>query len=284
MTRKVAISIILIGLLVGFIVVPAQADIAGSALSAVSPAPVVYGTTFDITFTVNFISPGGVHTGEYMDYMDVTVPDQWTINAVYNTPHTIPDGFEGCTSTSEGTLGQTIYWASACTGDLAGAWPPGTVDFVANVTVTSCEGAPWSLPWNISGDEWRYIPPHDVSGNYLIGCSVPGPDPEPVVVPGCDALLPIPATAVGGTFVADAPVYWAPGKLANPLVTIAAGNSARVIGLDASGEYYQIIWGCNFLWVPKATLGPNYDAVWHGAPLPTGVIEVPVAGARDGGG
>jgi len=93
------------------------------------------------------------------------------------------------------------------------------------------------------------------------------------VLPGCDALLPIPKTAVGGTFVADAPVYWAPGELTNPLVTIAAGNSARVLGLDASGEYYKIIWGCNLLWVPKATLGPNYDAVWHGAPLPTGVVQ-----------
>ncbi len=64
-------------------------------------------------------------------------------------------------------------------------------------------------------------------------------------------LLPIPATAVGGTFVADAPVYWAPGKLTSPLVTIPAGNSARVIGLDSTGEYYQIIWVCDYVWVPK---------------------------------
>jgi len=96
---------------------------------------------------------------------------------------------------------------------------------------------------------------------------------EPTPSPGCDVLLPIPATAVGGTFVADAPLYWAPGKLTSPLVTIAAGNSARVLGLDATGQYYKIIWVCDFLWVPKATLGPNYDAVWNGAPLPTGVVE-----------
>mgnify|MGYP005849345869 CR=1 FL=1 len=91
--------------------------------------------------------------------------------------------------------------------------------------------------------------------------------------PGCDVLLPIPATAVGGTFVADAPVYWTPGELTSPLVTIPAGNSARVIGLDASGQYYKIIWVCDFVWVPVGTLGPNYDAVWNGAPLPTGVVE-----------
>ena len=92
-------------------------------------------------------------------------------------------------------------------------------------------------------------------------------------LPGCDVLLPIPATAVGGAFVADAPVYWKPGELTNPLVTIKAGNTARVIGQDASGQYYQIIWVCDFVWVPKATMGPNYDAVWNGAPLPTAVVE-----------
>ncbi|MBP8973498.1 MAG: hypothetical protein KBH93_06440 [Anaerolineae bacterium] len=91
--------------------------------------------------------------------------------------------------------------------------------------------------------------------------------------PGCDALLPIPATAVGGTFVADAPVYWAPGQLTSPLVTITAGNSARVIGVDASGQYYKIIWVCDFVWVPVGTIGPNYDDVWHGAPLPTAVVD-----------
>ena len=101
----------------------------------------------------------------------------------------------------------------------------------------------------------------------------PEPEPEPVLLPGCDVLMPIPATAVGGTFVADAPVYWAPGELTSPLVTIKAGNSARVLGLDATGQYYKIIWVCDLVWVPRATLGPNYDAVWNGAPLPTGVVE-----------
>ncbi len=93
------------------------------------------------------------------------------------------------------------------------------------------------------------------------------------VLPGCDVLLPIPATAVGGAFVADAPVYWKPGELTSPLVTIPAGNTAWVLGQDASGQYYKIIWVCDLVWVPKATMGPNYDAVWNGAPLPTGVVQ-----------
>ena len=275
MRGRVAAVIVLIVLLVG-IVVPAQADIAGSTLGAVSPDPAAYGVPFNITFTANFTSTGGLDEGEYMDYIDVIVPDQWTINAVYNTPHAVPANYTGCLGTTEGTLGQTIFWASTCTGTGAGAWPSGTHNFVANVTVTSCEGAPWTLSWHISGDEWRGSPnlPHDVSGTYpisAVGC----PDHAPL--PGCDALLPIPETAVGGTFVADAPIYWTPGELTSPLVTIKAGNSARVLGLDASGEYYQIIWVCDFVWVPRATLGPNYDAVWNGAPLPTDVIEVPAA-------
>lgn len=92
-------------------------------------------------------------------------------------------------------------------------------------------------------------------------------------LPGCDVLLPIPSTAVVGSFVADAPVYWQPGDLTNPLVTISAGNTAWVLGQDASGQYYKIIWVCDLVWVPKATMGPNYDAVWNGKPLPTDIVQ-----------
>ncbi len=90
---------------------------------------------------------------------------------------------------------------------------------------------------------------------------------------GCDVLLNIPPQAVGGTFVADAPIYWAPESDAKTEYVITAGNSARVIGVDASGLYRKIVWGCDLLWVPASTLGPNYDAVWNGAPLPMDVVE-----------
>jgi LysM repeat protein len=91
-------------------------------------------------------------------------------------------------------------------------------------------------------------------------------------VGGCDTLVNIPSTAVGGTFVANAPLYFAPGRLVEPAQTIAAGNTARVIGLDSTRQYYEIIWVCDFLWVPANTIGPNYDQVWHGRPLPTEVV------------
>jgi hypothetical protein len=95
----------------------------------------------------------------------------------------------------------------------------------------------------------------------------------PEALPGCDVTIAIPSTAVGGTFVADAPLYWTPGQLVSPAKTIPAGESARVIGLDESGKYYKIIWVCDYVWVPANALGPNFDAVWHGAPLPTGVVK-----------
>lgn len=112
-----------------------------------------------------------------------------------------------------------------------------------------------------------------VAGTYAVVFSGAISPAETAALPGCDVLMPIPATAVGGTFVADAPVYWKPGELTSPLVTIPAGKTAWVLGQDASGQYYKIVWVCDLVWVPKATLGPNYDAVWNGAPLPTGVVE-----------
>lgn len=78
--------------------------------------------------------------------------------------------------------------------------------------------------------------------------------------------------AVGGRFVTDAHLYWAPGQPTQPLVTVKAGNTALVTQLNAAGTYYQIVWNEQLLWVPSGTLAPNSDAVWKGAPLP-GVIN-----------
>lgn len=92
-------------------------------------------------------------------------------------------------------------------------------------------------------------------------------------IPGCDMAFSIPADGAVGTFVVNAEAYWAPGNLTDPLVTLAAGKTAWVLGVDASGEYYKIAWSCSALWVKTSTMGPNYDAVWQGHPLPTTVVQ-----------
>ena len=90
--------------------------------------------------------------------------------------------------------------------------------------------------------------------------------------PGCD-LLPIPSQAVVGAFVQTAPLYWAPGEPVQPALNIAAGKTAWVIGPDATGKWYKIAWACDFLWVSASSLGPNFDNVWQGRPLPTNAVK-----------
>ncbi|HVO71592.1 MAG TPA: LysM domain-containing protein [Aggregatilineaceae bacterium] len=100
--------------------------------------------------------------------------------------------------------------------------------------------------------------------------------------PGCDVQMPIPDTAVVGAFVRTTPAYWAPDKLTNPLVTIPVGKTAWVLGTDPSGRYYEIVWVCDLLWVPVNAMGPNYDDVWKGRPLP-GRVAITSSGGSAGG-
>lgn len=92
---------------------------------------------------------------------------------------------------------------------------------------------------------------------------------------GCDVMMALPATAVVGSFVADATLYSEPGNPITPALTMQAGKTAWVLGVDASGQYYKILWVCSYVWVPKDTMGPNYDDVWEGTPLPTDVVSTP---------
>ena len=130
-----------------------------------------------------------------------------------------------------------------------------------------------------------YVPPEIIWVTWTVSCagaSGPPPPPEPpsaegpaapVIVPGCDAVMNIPDTAVVGTFVETVVADWAPGEVTAPSVTLEAGKTAWVLGVDESGAYYKIFWGCQTLWVPVGTIGPNHDDVWHGTPLPTEVVS-----------
>jgi hypothetical protein len=118
-------------------------------------------------------------------------------------------------------------------------------------------------------------PPLDTARRDSVGATITGSlgggSGPGAAVPGCDVLINIPSTAVVGAFVADTPIYWTPGQ-ATPYV-LQAGKTAWVFGRDASGTYYKILWVCSFGWVPVSTMGPNYDQVWNGRPLPTDVVQ-----------
>jgi hypothetical protein len=93
--------------------------------------------------------------------------------------------------------------------------------------------------------------------------------------PGCD--IDIPAGSVVGQFVAATYLYWAPlldgasTYMVEP--TEDTPKTAWVIGQDASGKFYKIIWACQYLWVPKETMAPNPDEIWQSLPLPTRVVS-----------
>jgi hypothetical protein len=90
---------------------------------------------------------------------------------------------------------------------------------------------------------------------------------------GCDMQMDIPAGSVVGQFTQTITARWAPGQLTTPPVVIDGGKTAWVLGQDASGEFYKFLWACQYLWVPVGSMGPNYDKLWNGAPLPTKVVE-----------
>jgi len=108
-------------------------------------------------------------------------------------------------------------------------------------------------------------PPTDQPGNG----ETPAPQPQGAAA-GCSVSL---KNAVVGSFVLPANFYFEPGVAAASGYGATPGQTAWVLGVDKSGEYYKIVWGCATLWVLTSTMGPNYDEVWNGAPLPTTVVE-----------
>jgi hypothetical protein len=92
-------------------------------------------------------------------------------------------------------------------------------------------------------------------------------------VPGCDLGVKLTPNAAVGAFVSDTDVYWAPDANATTAITMPAGKTAWVLGMDETGEFYKFVWSCTLLWAPVGTMGPNHDDVWHGAALPTTVVS-----------
>jgi hypothetical protein len=146
----------------------AQENIGSSTVQSVSPTSVTAGSTFDLCVTANIISPDI----EYLDRLEVNLPDGWTVNSVATNSVPVAQGCGSALPPVVGTdAGNVVYWQSTgyppATG--CGAWNGGSggtnFDFCANVTVPNCTGAPWDLPWNIIGDGWGGEP-HSATGTW----------------------------------------------------------------------------------------------------------------------
>jgi hypothetical protein len=95
--------------------------------------------------------------------------------------------------------------------------------------------------------------------------SAPAPGPD---------MVALPAQAVVGQFVKSTPIYFAPSAdAAHPSMVMEAGKTLWVLGVDASGGFFKVLLSGQPFWVPVDSMGPNYDDVWNGTPLPGTVVE-----------
>jgi hypothetical protein len=104
---------------------------------------------------------------------------------------------------------------------------------------------------------------------------VPVVEVEAVVeepVPGPD-MVAIPVGAVVGTFTTTTALYWSPDAADATSDVMLVGQSLWVYGLDSSGAFYQVLLSGKTYWVPVGAVGPTFDAVWNGTPLPTTIVE-----------
>ena len=84
----------------------------------------------------------------------------------------------------------------------------------------------------------------------------------------CPAL---PVGSVVGALPNEQIAFYAPGKITVPNIVVNPGTY-WVLGQDASGEYYEILIACQYLWVPVDSMQPSFQAPWSGQPLPTQVV------------
>jgi hypothetical protein len=86
-------------------------------------------------------------------------------------------------------------------------------------------------------------------------------------------MVPIPEGSVVGTFTTFTALHYAPADDAATSYSMGPGQSLWVFGLDASGEFYQVLLSGQTYWVPRENVGPTFLPPWNGTPLPTTVVE-----------
>ncbi len=226
----------------------------------VTPNPVTEGATFDFSITVHFLSADF----QWGDYFSITVPSEWTINTIGANPVTMP----GVPVTQE-IIGQTLVWRDVDVNDAVGGFGyDETHTLTANVTVNSCLNVPWTLPYTVGGDTAGGDDP-PINGSVVVnavGNCV-------VTAVGGNDMVDLPDTAVVGKFVDYTPLYYLPAEGATSDYAMEPGQSLYVYGVDATGKFYKVLMSGQFFWVPVEKMGPNFDDVWNGKPLPTIVVS-----------
>jgi subtilisin-like proprotein convertase family protein len=200
-------------------------SVTGSTVNSVFPASVSPGTTQDICFSVTHVDTDY----EYLDRFDVDLPDSWTVNSVTNTPDN-----NGCgDGTTQGvSAGNVVYWQTVGTLPTAcGSWDDVTVSFCVNVTVPDCTGAPWTIPWNITGDGYGGAP-HTLAGTVPLDCGVPTGEPVLVISPDNDISSLLTALSAYPEYY---PVRWNNAS-GNPTAADLAPYCTVVIGNDLTWE------------------------------------------------
>ena len=207
-------------------------------------------------------------------------------NSMYDGVSGISPSFP--TDTWSFLAGDTITLVAMYAGD--GTVPPGsTIALWMNSGIVSQTSLPGEINYTFSEDTtlppggdpvlgWEALDatPSLVDTNWDVSCSAAGAGEQAingVPVPGCDTRMRLTSDAAVGAFVADTDVFWGPDANANTEITLPAGKTAWVLGMDKTGTFYKFIWNCTYLWTPVNTMGPNFDNVWNGTPLPTSVVE-----------
>lgn len=167
----------------------------------------------------------------------------------------IPDGPY---STGVSGIGSTSF-AALTSGAMTATYPA----YFAVTLITYVNGAQ-VYSSTLRGDCTMDGPGTPSISNQVITSSgdVPGPD-----------IVNLPSGAVVGQFVSTTPAYFAPVSGATTTTILEVGKTAWVVGVDASGSFYKAVLSGRFFWVPVETMGPNYDDVWNGTPLPTTVVN-----------
>ncbi len=99
---------------------------------------------------------------------------------------------------------------------------------------------------------------------------------SPCLIDPASCSIPIPDGSVVGELPLDQIAFYEPGKITAPNVIINAGTY-WVTGIgtaDDGSQFYRIVIGCQYLYVPIDTMQPSYQAPWNGEPLPTNEVSV----------